>query len=105
MNSVSTIGNMIYLNQNSTTFATKIAKNIGQINFQEVVNSDMFEENNKRLKDTRETEENEPINENLHDDEVYKVFGKSKKHKYKQNQTQQKKSLIDLKNHKIDVTI
>ena len=110
MSSISTIGNMIHLNQNSPAFATKYANYVGRMNFQDVLNSDMFEANSKRLKETRDPEANEEISEHLYDSEVYQVYRKKSRNNNQNRDNKKDKEgnsndIIDDKNHKIDIKV
>ena len=113
-NTISQIGNQVFLHQNTPYLASKFASYQGKISFSDMVTSDMFEENKKRSQENRETEETEEIEGYLYDNQAYTNTPKSKKRKVEEKlpdevQTQQQqtehKNIIDAKNHHIDVHI
>jgi hypothetical protein len=104
MSNISTLGNQIIINQNTASIATKFADQQSKIIMHSVTNSDTFEEENKRTKDTRETEETEGINENILDDEVYKINVKYKRQEQNRRNNQNFEDyIIDSKNGKINI--
>jgi N12 class adenine-specific DNA methylase len=112
-NVISPIGNHIFLNQNTPFMATKFANYHSRVSFSDMVTSDMFEENNKKLKETREAEEAEEIENYLYDSQAYTNTPNGKK-RQKQDELEQNKeqtnktehqNIIDSKNHKIDVQV
>jgi hypothetical protein len=106
MANISSLGNQIYINQNTPAIATKYANAHARLTSQDVVNSDSFEEHNKRLKETREAEETEAIDENLIDSAVYSVRNRYKRREGEDRDgEQEKRHLVDGKNRKIDVKI
>lgn len=108
MSNVSTPGNQIFLNQNIPAIANKYLNSHARLTSQDVVNSDNFEEHNKRSKDTRETEETEAIDENMIDSAVYGITPKyPKRDRRESDERGEKKNpyLIDEKNKKIDIKI
>jgi len=104
MANISALGNQIHINQNVNMIANKFINSHARCVSQEMVNSDNFEANHKRLKDTREMEESEAIDEHLNDSEVYSekpIFrkrGQSEEHK-------KNPYIINDKIKKIDITI
>jgi hypothetical protein len=106
---VSPLGNQIFINQNMHIASTKVANTLSRLTAQDVVNSQTFEENCKRLKETREPEKTNEIDEHLVDDEVYSVKAKYKKHRRESENDdeveKEQKHLIDDKRKKIDITI
>ena len=104
MSNISTLGNQICINQNTASIATKFANQQSRIMMHSVINSDTFEEENKRTKETRETEETEGINENILDDKVYQVKVKYKRQERNQKNNQSfEEYIIDTKNRKINI--
>lgn len=106
MANISALGNQIYLNQNISAIANKYVNSHARLLSQDLHNSDSFQENHKRLKDTREMEGNEAINENLLDDAVYSVKAKYKRRNREENETEKEnKYIIDEPRKKIDIKI
>ncbi len=103
MSGISSLGNQIYLNQNTPALSSKTLQAHGRVIAQEMINMNSFEENNKRQKDTRETEENGSIEEHLSDNEVYSVYPK---YKNKKHNNKQSEDLFDnLVNKKLDLKV
>jgi hypothetical protein len=109
MANISSLGNQIFLNQNVSAIANKYVNAHARLTSQDVVNGDNFEENHKRLKDTRETEETEAIDENMIDSDVYTTTPRyPKRNRRDRDSSEERKDdryLIDEKNKKIDIKI
>jgi hypothetical protein len=109
MANVSPLGNQIFINQNMHIASTKIANHLSRLTAQDVVNSESYEENCKRLTDTRDPEKVNEIDENLIEDAVYSVKKKYKRQDGEKEDDdeveKEKKHLIDEKRKKIDITI
>jgi hypothetical protein len=108
MSNISSLGNQIFLNQNVSAIANKYVNSHARLLSQDLVNSDNFEENHKRLKDTRETEESEAIDEHLVDNAVYNItpkYHKRERDKQEQEKAEREKFLLDSKRGKIDIKI
>jgi len=104
MSNVSTLGNQIYINQNISAISNKFVNAHARLISQETINSDSFEEHHKRLKDTREMEGIEEIDEHLVDDEVYSVTPKYKKREKEEDGHRKNPYILDEKKRKIDIT-
>jgi hypothetical protein len=107
MANVTALGNQIFINQNMSVASAKYSNALARLTSQDVINSDNFEENCKRLKETRDPEATNEIDEHLTDDAVYSVREKYKRRHHRENgdEHEEKKHLIDEKRKKIDVTI
>jgi len=105
MGNVSTLGNQIYLNQNISAISNKFINSHARLISQETINSDSFEANHKRLKDTREMEDVEEIDKHLLDDEVYSVTQKYKKRDQHEDGHKKNPYILNDKKRKIDITI
>ena len=106
MANISTLGNQIHINQNTTAIGNKFVSAHARLLAQDNINSERFEENNKRLKETRETEETGEIDEHLVDNGVYKVTPRyPKREQAKKEKRNQDLYIIDEKNRKIDIKI
>jgi hypothetical protein len=104
--SISSLGNQIFLNQNMSVIGTKFSNAHARLTSQDVINSDNFEENYKRLKETREAEETEAIDEHLIDNAVYDAHPKYKKRERdSKEEREEPKQLLDEKHKKIDMKI
>jgi len=107
MSNVSTLGNQIFINQNIPLIANRFINSHARLISQDTINSDSFEDRNKRLKDTREMEEVEAIDEHLVDDPVYSATPKYKRRERDENREEGKESpyIIDEKRKRIDIKI
>ena len=104
MSNISSLGNQIFINQNTPAIVNKFINSHARLISQDIVNSDNFEENHKRLKDTREMEEVAEIDEHLVDNAVYSVNPQYKKRDRDENRENNPYILND-KKKKIDITI
>jgi len=106
MATISHIGNQIYINQNMGVVANKFASYNSRLTAQDIINAQQFEEDNKRLKETRETEETAEIDEHLIDGEVYKTTPKfPKRERREEEKGRENRYIVDSANKKIDVKI
>jgi hypothetical protein len=106
MSNISSLGNQIHINQNVNMISNKFVNCHSRIIAQDTLISEAFEENQKRLKDTREMEESEAIDENLNDSDVYSakpIFRKRENRERQQHQAN--RYIINDKMRKIDIKI
>ncbi len=105
MSNISSLGNQIYLNQNTPALSGKTLQAHGRMMAQEMINMNSFEETQKRLKETRETEETASIEEHLTDNEVYSAIPKYKKRNQNETDQNSAKQTMNYKNNKLDLKV